>query len=126
MRSRPSRRATSRPATAAPKAYNNRVRELPVDQHELLALIAPRRVVVASAAQDAHADPQSEFLAYLAAAPVYELYGLGDTGLPAATWPPRADQGFRGPAMSYRLRSGGDGLTAADWGSYLTGDLFSR
>ena len=108
------------------KAYNNRVRQLPVDQHELLAFIAPRRVVVASATEDAHADPQGEFLAYLAAAPVYELYGLGDTGLPSSTWPPRADQGFRGSAMSYHLRSGGHGLTAADWGIYLRGEMFSR
>lgn len=108
------------------KAYNNRVRDLPVDQHELLALMAPRRVVIASATQDTHSDPQGEFLAYLAAAPVYELYGLGDTGLPSSTWQPRVGQGFRGPAMSYHLRSGGHGLTASDWGIYLSGDLFSR
>ena len=116
MRSRRSRQATSRPTTAA----------LPQHQHELLALIAPRRVVVASATRDAHADPQGEFLSYLAAAPVYALYGLGDTGLPSPIWPPRADQGFRGPAMSYHLRSGGHGLTAADWSIYLKGDVFTR
>ena len=108
------------------KAYNNRVRDLPVDQHELLALVAPRRVVVASATQDTHSDPQGEFLSYLAAAPVYGLYGLGDTGLPSSTWKPRADQGFRGPVMSYHLRTGGHDLTAADWSTYLSGDLFSR
>jgi hypothetical protein len=108
------------------RAFGNRVSALPVDQHELLALIAPRRVVVASAAQDANADPEGEFLAYVAAAPVYQLYGLGDTGLPSAAWPPAADKPFRGPAMSYHRRSGGHGLTAADWAVYLNGDLFSR
>ncbi|MCE0762876.1 acetylxylan esterase [Pseudonocardia kujensis] len=108
------------------KAYGDRVDSLPVDQHELLALVAPRRIVVASATDDANADPEGEFLSYLAAAPVYELYGLGDTGLSSATWPPPTDQGFRGPAMSYHLRSGGHGLTAEDWDVYLNGDLFSR
>ncbi|MCE3549864.1 acetylxylan esterase [Pseudonocardia sp. RS11V-5] len=108
------------------KAYDDRVDSLPVDQHELLALVAPRRIVVASATDDANADPEGEFLSYLAAAPVYQLYGLGDTGLPSTTWPPATDQGFRGPAMSYHLRSGGHGLTATDWGIYLKGDLFSR
>jgi hypothetical protein len=108
------------------KAFGSRVDSLPVDQHELLALIAPRRVVIGSASGDANADPEGEFLAYVAAAPVYGLYGLGDTGLPSSTWPPRADQGFRGPAMSYHLRSGGHGLTAVDWQVYLGGDLFSR
>ncbi|WP_308257827.1 alpha/beta hydrolase family protein [Pseudonocardia lacus] len=108
------------------RAFDGREGALPVDQHELLALIAPRRVVIASATGDANADPEGEFLAYLAAAPVYELYGLGDTGLPSAEWPPRADRGFRGPAMSYHLRSGGHGLTAADWELYLEGDLFGR
>ncbi len=108
------------------KAYDDRVSALPVDQHELLALIAPRRVVVGSARGDANADPEGEFLAYVAAAPVYELYGLGDTGLSSSAWPPHADQGFRGPAMSYHRRPGGHGLTAADWDVYLNGDLFSR
>jgi Prolyl oligopeptidase family len=108
------------------KAYDDRVSSLPVDQHELLALIAPRRVVVASATDDANADPEGEFLAYVAAVPVYELYGLGNTGLPSATWPPDADQAFRGQAMSYDRRSGDHGLTAPDWDVYLSGDLFSR
>jgi dienelactone hydrolase len=108
------------------KDFGDRVHELPVDQHELLALIAPRRVVVGSATEDGNADPEGEFLAYLAAEPVYELYGLGGTGLSSSSWPPRADHGFRGPAMSYHLRSGQHDLTAADWKIYLAGDLFSR
>jgi dienelactone hydrolase len=108
------------------RAFGDRVSSLPVDQHELLALVAPRRLVVASATEDANADPEGEFLAYVAAAPVYELYGLGDTGLPSSAWPPAADHGFRGPATSYHRRSGEHGLTAADWDIYLNGDLFSR
>lgn len=108
------------------RAYADRVGSLPVDQHELLALVAPRRVVVGSATDDANADPEGEFLAYTAAEPVYRLYGLAGTGLPSPAWPPRADRGYRGPAMSYHLRSGGHGLTAADWDVYLRGDLFAR
>ena len=54
------------------------------------------------------------------------LAAMGDTGLPSSTWQPRVGRGFRGPAMSYHLRSGGHGLTASDWGIYLGGDLFSR
>ena len=108
------------------QAFSDRVSALPVDQHELLGLIAPRRVVVASATEDANADPEGEFLAYVAAAPLYALYGLGGTGLPSSAWPPAADKGFRGPAMSYHRRSGGHGLTAADWNLYLNGDLFAR
>lgn len=108
------------------KAFNDRESSLPVDQHELLALVAPRRVVVGSATDDANSDPEGEFQSYVAAARVYALYGLGDTGLPSSTWRPTADKDFRGPAMSYHLRSGGHGLTAADWDTYLNGDLFSR
>ncbi|WP_226367362.1 acetylxylan esterase [Pseudonocardia sp. ICBG162] len=108
------------------KRYDGNAGALPVDQHELLALIAPGRVVVASAVDDANADPQGEFGSYLAAAPVYALYGLGDTGLPSTTWPPAAGTSFRGPGMSYHLRPGGHGLTDADWDIYLGSDLFQR
>lgn len=108
------------------QAYADSADSLPVDQHQLLALIAPGRVVVGSATDDANADPQGEFLSYLGAAPVYDLYGLGDTGLSSQSWPPTTDEGFRGPAMSYHLRSGGHGLDDADWNTYLDGDLFKR
>ncbi|SFO60162.1 BAAT / Acyl-CoA thioester hydrolase C terminal [Pseudonocardia ammonioxydans] len=106
--------------------YASNADALPVDQHELLALVAPGRVVVGSATDDANADPQGEFLSYLGAAPVYDLYGLGDTGLSTSSWPPTTDESFRGPAMSYHLRSGGHGLDEADWETYLTGKLFNR
>ena len=99
---------------------------LPVDQHELLALIAPRRVVVARATDDANSDPEGEFLAYVAAAPVYQLYGLGDTGLTSTAWPPAADYPYRGSAMSYHWRTGGHDLSTADWNVYLNGNLFAR
>lgn len=108
------------------KRYDGNADALPVDQNELLALIAPGRVVVASAADDGNADPQGEFLSYLGASPVYELYGLGNTGLSTTSWPPATGKSFRGPGMSYHLRSGGHGLEDADWDIYLGSNLFTR
>ncbi|ALE76107.1 hypothetical protein FRP1_07815 [Pseudonocardia sp. EC080625-04] len=108
------------------KKFNDDVDALPVDQHQLLALVAPRRVVVGSAADDSNADPEGEFLSYVSASKVYELYGLGDTGLPSPDWKPATDTAFRGPAMSYHLRSGGHGLQGEDWDMYLDGNLFAR
>ena len=98
------------------KKYNRRESDLPVDQHELIALIAPRPVYIASAMGDKWSDPQAEFLSGLAATPVYEL--LGKRGLVAEKFPALGaalHEGFIG----YHVRAGKHDLMLSDWQMYL-------
>lgn len=97
------------------KQYNGKESSLPVDQHLLLALIAPRPVYVASAQEDRWADPRGEFLALKRADPVYALVA-GDTL--AADRMPVVNVPVIG-RMSYHIRSGRHNVTDFDWDMYL-------
>jgi hypothetical protein len=99
------------------KQFNGRETEMPVDQHMLLALMAPRALYVASADQDLWADPRGEFLALAHSSPVYALYGepvIATDAMPPIDTP--LIVGRRG----YHVRTGGHNLTAYDWAQFAT------
>ncbi len=97
-------------------SYNERVQDLPVDQHELIALIAPCAVYVASAEEDRWADPRGEFLSLFHAAPVYRL--LGAQTNPPDT-PPDVNSPWSEGPLAYHIREGKHDVTRFDWEQYL-------
>jgi len=98
------------------KKYSDRVDDLPVDQHQLIALLAPRSVYVASADEDLWADPKGEYASVSGAGPVFELFGIGHITDPDM---PPLDQPRHVGATGYHIRSGGHNLTEQDWGYFL-------
>ena len=89
--------------------------KMPFDQHELLALIAPRPLAVGNAAEDLVADPRGSFLACCAASRIYALYGAEGVG--CGEMPP-VGSGC-GKEIWYHCRPGDHELLPEDWRWYL-------
>ncbi len=95
--------------------FTGRTRQLPVDGHFLLALIAPRPLFVASAESDPFSDPRGEFLSAVAASDVYHLFG--EDGVNAAITPELSTP--VGKTLRYYIRPGGHDILLQDWKQYI-------
>jgi len=87
------------------------------DQHFLLALSAPRYLLVGSAEEDLWADPESEFLSAYAASDAYKLYGL--SGLITPDEIPKAKATLPLGEICYHVRHGAHFLSREDWRVYM-------
>jgi hypothetical protein len=96
-------------------SYGSEPKNLPVDMHQLIALIAPRPVYIASAEDDKWADPKGEFLSGKYAEPVYSLFNK--VGINSDAWPDVHTP--VGDFIGYHMRTGKHGVTAYDWQQYL-------
>jgi hypothetical protein len=95
--------------------YGDRVDQFPVDSHMLVALIAPRPVLLQTGDTDVWSDPKGEFLAAVAAEPVFRL--LGKQGLGTEQMPPAGQPIFH--TLGYVMHSGGHGTIPSDWDLFL-------
>jgi hypothetical protein len=99
-------------------AYVGRENDLPFDQHFLIAMSAPRRVIVGSAAEDEWADPVAEYLGCVAASPVWQLYG--GKGVELLDRKPRVGDTLYDGENGYHLRAGEHSLKLEDWERYIS------
>lgn len=99
------------------RAWAGREMEMPFDQHELVALLAPRPVCIASATMDNWAGQPGEFLSGVYASPAWELYGK--KGLVAPNGFPPPNTPLQEGLISYHLRSGKHVLNSYDWNRYM-------
>ena len=95
--------------------YADHIDQFPIDAHMLIALIAPRPVLLQTGDTDRWSDPKGEFLAAVAAGPVYRL--LGQHGLDTEQMPPAGQAILH--TIGYYMHAGGHGTVPSDWDQFL-------
>jgi hypothetical protein len=88
----------------------------PMDANMLIALIAPRPLLLQTGSTDDWSDPKGEFLAAVAAVPVYKLLGKQDLG--TDVWPAARTPLFSN-GLNYYMHEGGHGMVPTDWAIYV-------
>jgi hypothetical protein len=95
--------------------FGDHVDQFPVDAHMLIALIAPRALLLQTGDTDGWSDPKGEFVAAVAASPVYRL--LGKTALDSDQMPPAGEPLLN--TLGYYMHKGGHGTVPSDWELFL-------
>jgi hypothetical protein len=95
--------------------YGGNWQAMPVDAHELITLVAPRPIFITGGTKDQWADPHGEFLACVAASPVYELLGKKGVG---TTKMPDPDVSLIKGDLAYLNHEGGH-TDLPDWPVFL-------
>jgi hypothetical protein len=96
--------------------WAGKMTEAPFDAHMIVALIAPRPVLLQTGNTDRWSDPYGEFLAAKAATPVYALFGdkgIAEYSLPAPGKPLIDNR------LGYLMHDGGHGMVPSDWPVFI-------
>ena len=91
--------------------WGDAVDKMPVDANMLVSLIAPRPVLLQTGTTDFWSDPKGEFLAAIAAEPVYKL--LGKQGLGTDKMPTPGESILH--TIGYHEHVGGHGTVPGDY-----------
>lgn len=103
------------------KKFNEQPERLPFDQHCLIALCAPRPVLLPNAVEDTWANPSGQFQMLQAANPVYRLLGAGGLPTDIASKPgfePEMNK-LIDSTLGYYIRPGKHSMTKGDWKIFL-------
>lgn len=99
------------------KAHADGEADMPFDQHMLLALIAPRPLLIGTAREDSWADPEAERDACLLASKAYEALGL--KGLIAPGGALKAGDEYQQGNIAFHTRAGAHFLSRDDWHAFI-------
>jgi len=98
-------------------SYADKVDKLPIDAHMLVALMAPRPLLLQTGSTDYWSDPKGEFLSAVAAEPVYKLFG--EKGPGTTEMPKAGDTSLLMNRLGYYMHEGGHTVLPEDWAHFI-------